>query len=650
MARFFSRWTQVAIDLAVLALAFVLAFALRFEFRVPEQMFKRLLFLWPYVVTFQYGVLYAFGVHRYVWRYVGLREAVRIAGALAASSAVFLAIRIGAQSFFDIQMGYAQYAAIPVGVIALNFFLALSGIAGARITRRLQTEWVDSHRRAQGISPQAATLLIGAGAAGVLVAKELANRPDLGMRPVGFLDDDPHKHGQVVHGLKVLGPTARLAELAVASGARQVLITIANAPGADIRRIKAACDEASLPAKIIPGIYEIVGGQVNLSRIRNVSIEDLLGREAVQLEMDAIARALEDRVVFVTGAGGSIGSELCRQILRFKPRQLVLVEQAEPALFNIHRELVAAHPDQAARVVPAIGDVCERARMEALFRQHRPGVVFHAAAHKHVPMMEWNPGEAVRNNVFGTRTVADLADQYGVDQFVMVSTDKAVNPSSVMGATKRSAELYTQALSSRSKTRFVAVRFGNVLGSAGSVIPIFQEQIARGGPVTVTHPEMKRYFMTIPEACQLVLQAGTMGKGGEIFILDMGEPVKILDLARDLIRLSGLEPDEDIEVQVTGLRPGEKLFEELQVTGEHVDKTRHPKILVNRGAAPSLSFVEEHLSALREVVDVPDPERVRGRLKALVPEYTGAPDAAEEPRAAASQQALLPLGGPRALA
>jgi FlaA1/EpsC-like NDP-sugar epimerase len=447
----------------------------------------------------------------------------------------------------------------------------------------------------------------------------------------------------------VLGTTYQLTELAERSGAKQVLITIANAPGSDIRRIKAACDEAHLPAKIIPGIYEIVGGQVNLSRIRSVSIEDLLGREAVHLEMEAIAGALAGKVVFVTGAGGSIGSELCRQIARFHPRQLVLVEQAENALFNIHRELLAMGEGLGARVVPAIGDVTDAARMEALFLKHRPQVVFHAAAHKHVPMMEWNPGEAVRNNVFGTRCVADLADKYGVAEFVMISTDKAVNPTSVMGASKRTAELYIQTLSQKSQTRFVAVRFGNVLGSAGSVIPIFQEQIARGGPVTVTHPDMKRYFMTIPEACQLVLQAGTMGKGGEIFILDMGEPVKIIDLARDLITLSGFVPGEDIEIELTGLRPGEKLFEELAVTGEHVDKTRHPKIFVNKGVAPQAGALEEKLVALKSVVDAPEAVSVRAKLKDLVPEYTGAADADEEPKAAAASQPLE-LGVPRARA
>jgi FlaA1/EpsC-like NDP-sugar epimerase len=628
MVRLLSRWTQVAIDLAVLAIAFGAAFALRFESTIPPQMLKRMLFLWPYVIAFQYGVMLAFGVPRSVWRYVGLREAVRIFGAAGAAALCLGVVRLGAGVFFDIVLGPAQYAAVPLGVIAMDAVLVAIGISGVRIARRLQMEAVESRRRSNA-GPKVATLLIGAGQAGVMVAREIENRPDLGIKPVGFIDDDPNKVGSVVHGLRVLGSTAELKALAAKHAAAQVLITIANAPGPAIRAIKKACDEAQLPAKIIPGIYEIVGGQVNLSRIRNVSIEDVLGRDAVTLEMDAIARDLKSRTVMVTGAGGSIGSELCRQIMRFQPSKLLLVEQAENALFNIHRELVANDPRLDGVLKPCIGDICDAGRMEALFREHRPSIVFHAAAHKHVPMMEWNPTEAVRNNVFGTRSVADLSDRFGVERFVMISTDKAVNPTSVMGASKRCAELYVQSLSARSKTRFAAVRFGNVLGSAGSVIPIFQEQIEKGGPVTVTHPDMKRYFMTIPEACQLVLQAGAMGEGGEIFILDMGEPVKIVDLARDLITLSGLTPGEDIEIVFTGLRPGEKLFEELAVDGEDVDKTRHPKIFVNRGQPPVPESIAIGLQVLKAQLDTSEAGAVRSAIKAMVPEYAGVPDPQE---------------------
>ncbi|CAN5915290.1 hypothetical protein BH11MYX3_BH11MYX3_41220 [soil metagenome] len=358
---------------------------------------------------------------------------------------------------------------------------------------------------------------------------------------------------------------------------------------------------------------------MNLSRIREVAIEDLLGREPVQLDEAIVGGEIGARVVLVTGSGGSIGSELCRQVCRFGPERLILVERFENALFEIHRELASAFPH--LRIDPVIADVTDAARMEQIFNDSKPELVFHAAAHKHVPMMEWNPGEAVKNNIGGTRNLADLSDRFGVQRFVLVSTDKAVNPTSVMGATKRVAEIYTQALSRRSATKFVTVRFGNVLGSAGSVIPIFREQIARGGPVMVTHPEMRRYFMTIPEASQLVLQAGAMGEGGEIFILDMGEPVKIVDLARDLITLSGLRPEEDIEIRFSGVRAGEKLFEELSTDAEHADKTKHPKVFIGRIKAHGWESTTLGVESLLELARSTHHERIRGAIADMVPEY-----------------------------
>jgi FlaA1/EpsC-like NDP-sugar epimerase len=462
-------------------------------------------------------------------------------------------------------------------------------------------------------------LLIGAGQAGVMVAREIMNRPDLGLHPVGFLDDDPSKLNTSIGGLPVLGRTGDVRAVAERKHAERALITIANAPGDQIRRIAELCRDAQLETKIIPGIYEIVGEKVNLSRIREVAIEDLLGREPVQLDEEIVSSSISSRVVMVTGAGGSIGSELCRQVSRFGPSRLVLVERYENALFEIHRELTQAFPH--VPIEPCIADICDRARMEQVFESAKPELVFHAAAHKHVPMMEWNPCEAVKNNIGGTRTVADLSDQHGVQRFVLVSTDKAVNPTSVMGATKRISEIYVQALSRRSTTKFVTVRFGNVLGSAGSVIPIFREQIAKGGPVCVTHPEMRRYFMTIPEASQLVLQAGGMGEGGEIYILDMGEPVKIVDLARDLITLSGLRPDEDIEIRFSGVRPGEKLFEELSTDAEHADKTKHPKVFIGRIKSHAWEPVVVGVDALLDLAREAQIERVRATLGDLVPEY-----------------------------
>jgi FlaA1/EpsC-like NDP-sugar epimerase len=421
-----------------------------------------------------------------------------------------------------------------------------------------------------------------------------------------------------VHGLPVLGAIADVRRIAAKTGAVQAIITISNAPGAAVRKISELCQEAGLPAKIVPGVFQIVGGKLNLTRLRDVAIEDLLRRELVVLDTEAISDDLRGAVVLVTGAGGSIGSELCRQVCRFGPARLVLVERTENALFDIHRELQREYPN--ALLVPCIADVTDRERIETIFQAEKPRVVFHAAAHKHVPMMEWNPGEAIKNNVLGTRLLADIADRAKVHAFVMVSTDKAVNPTSVMGASKRAAELYVQALASRSSTRFVTVRFGNVLGSAGSVVPIFREQLNRGGPITITHPEMRRYFMTIPEACQLILQAQTMGRGGEIFVLDMGEPVRIVDLARDLIRLSGFREDE-IEIAFTGVRPGEKLFEELSSSSENANKTRHPKIFVGQTSAPQLNEVAGKLEALTLALRHGDKAVLLRSLRDLVAEY-----------------------------
>jgi FlaA1/EpsC-like NDP-sugar epimerase len=362
----------------------------------------------------------------------------------------------------------------------------------------------------------------------------------------------------------------------------------------------------------------------------------------VVLDEAEVSGSVQGRVVLVTGAGGSIGSELCRQICRFAPARLVIVERFENALFSIHRELVAAFPEVA--IDPVVADICDADRIDAVFAAHRPYAVFHAAAHKHVPMMEINPGEAVKNNVAGTRVVADAADRHRVARFVMISTDKAVNPTSVMGATKRIAEIYIQALSQRSNTRFVMVRFGNVLGSAGSVIPIFKEQIARGGPITVTHPEMRRYFMTIPEASQLVLQAGAMGKGGEIFILDMGEPVKIVDLAKDLITLSGLRPGEDIEIEFSGMRPGEKLFEELSTDAEHADKTQHPKIFIGRIHPHDWTETVRGIERLAAMSDRASPDAIRGAIRGLVPEYAPALPARPRIEPVAEAMPAMPVG------
>ncbi|MDB4956615.1 MAG: polysaccharide biosynthesis protein CapD [Myxococcales bacterium] len=612
MPRFLNQYLRVVFDLGVMSLAYWLAFLFRFEFQLQRPAVEILLINWGWIVGVHYVGLIAFGIPRMSWRYLNMRDASKVSIAVAASSALLITLRL--LRVLPLTSG----GVIPLGVLAMDFVLAFVGLVGARASWRLWSELQDRRKRGSQRARHR-VLLIGAGEAGVIVARELANRPDLGLKPVGFLDDDVLKRRTIIGGIPVLGATHEVAEIAARKRVKKALITIANASGQQIRRITELCRDAGIEAKIIPGIYEIVGDKVNLSRVREVAIQDLLGREPVLLDEEIVGSSIRSRVVLVTGAGGSIGSELCRQICRFGPERLVLLDRFENALFEIHRELAAAFPQ--VPIDPRIGDVCDVFRMTQVFETSKPEIVFHAAAHKHVPMMEWNPGEAVKNNIGGTRIVADLADQFGVQRFVLVSTDKAVNPTSVMGATKRVAEIYLQALSQRSNTRFVTVRFGNVLGSAGSVIPIFREQISRGGPVLVTHPEMRRYFMTIPEASQLVLQAGAMGNGGEIFILDMGEPVRIVDLARDLITLSGLRPDEDIEIRFSGVRPGEKLFEELSTAAEHAEKTKHPKVFTGRIKPHEWELVTTGIEVLLELARGTAMDRVRAALGDLVPEY-----------------------------
>jgi FlaA1/EpsC-like NDP-sugar epimerase len=614
--------TKWAIDVSVLFLAYALAYVIRFEGPPGRDMVYCLVASLPFALALKLLCLAAYRVPRLTWRYVGLLEAQRVLAALGTATPILVGLRLLADRYGDLPVldGLRE---VPLGVLAIDLALSYLGAMAARASVRLWQERLDRNRLNAGGVPRVPTLLIGAGTSGALVAKELEARPDLGIVPVGFLDDDVRKRGTIIQGVKVLGTTADLGRVAQETRALQALITIQNTGGPDMRRIVRRCEECRLHAKIIPGIHEIAGGHINLSRIRDVAIEDILRREPVKIDAPAVAGFIRGRTILVTGAGGSIASELCRKLCGFGPGTLLLVEQAENNLFYIHRQLTHDFPDVA--VVPFVADICDGPRMEEIFAAHRPEVVFHAAAHKHVPLMEWNPGEAVKNNVLGTRQVARLADAHGVREFVMISTDKAVNTTSVMGVTKRVAEICLQTLSCRSSTRFVTVRFGNVLGSTGSVIPIFREQIARGGPVTVTHPEMRRYMMTIPEACELVLQAASMGQGGEIFILDMGEPVKIVDLAREMIRLSGLTP-EDIEIRFTGIRPGEKLFEELTLEGEMAAKTANAKIFIGRQKHHEAATVERQLRELEQLAARTQTDALLAKLGEMVPEYTGDAD------------------------
>ncbi|MEM6960110.1 MAG: nucleoside-diphosphate sugar epimerase/dehydratase [Myxococcota bacterium] len=620
MIRIALRATHVLLDVLVLAASVVLAYLLRYDWVLPFGDFKVGLFLGPYVVLAQYVLLSLFGIPQCSWRHFGLREVRRVAAALGVAMMLFLGARIVSGLLLP-RWDYARYALMPIGVTIIDYVLAVLSVCGLRALRRSMADRAAIRPRMVQTKPRKKTLLVGAGNDGWLIARELENRPELGIDAIGFLDDDPHRQGRRVQGIPVLGKVDNLNTYASRFAVEQALITLVDPSGLVVRKVRRLCAEASIPAKVIPGLSDIVEGRVNLTRMRDVAIEDLLGREPVILEMEGISTTLKDKVVLVTGAGGSIGSELCRQILRFHPKRLILLERAEHALFDTHRDLIKLSPEHLDHVLPCIADVCDETRLHRIFEQHRPDIVFHAAAHKHVPMMEWNPGEAIKNNIFGTRTVADASDRFGVASFVMVSTDKAVNPTSLMGASKRVAEIYVQALDDRSRTSFSTVRFGNVLGSNGSVIPIFKEQIASGGPVTVTHPDMKRYFMTIPEACQLVLQAGAMSKGGEIFVLDMGEPVKILDLATDLISLSGFRPGEDIDIEFVGTRPGEKLFEELSADEEQVDNTRHSKILVCATRRNEIDWARRNIERLVQMADRATPHEMQLELTRVVPEY-----------------------------
>ena len=634
-----SRATTRIIDCIVLSVAFWLAFLLRFDGEIPPNYFERAFVVWPYVVLLQYLVLLTFRTTNYAWKYIGLREAVRIFLALAAGSSILLAFRLFLADWLD-PNSYAPYLRIPIGMILIDLALAFMGITGARALRRLAFER-DKYQKRISNKPRVPTLLIGASEAGLLVAKEVEKRPDLGFRLVGFVDDDPTKMGEVVHGVRVLGATAHLGQISERVGAKQAIITIANPSGQDIRRIVGLCESAHLPVRIIPRLVEILDGRVNLTRVRKVSIEDLLRRPVVDLETKRLGRFLRGKRVLVTGAGGSIGSEISRQVARGGPDVLVLLERSEPQLFSIHSELV--RDDLAVKLVPCLTDICDREGLETVFSKYRPEVVFHAAAHKHVPMLEWNAVEAVKNNVMGTHCVMDAAERHGIETFVMLSTDKAVNPTSIMGATKRTVEMLLQAKDQHARTKYVSVRFGNVLGSMGSVVPIFKEQIAAGGPVTVTHPDMKRYFMTIPEATQLVFLAASMGNGGEIFVLDMGEPVKIVDLATDLIKLSGLEPHKDIAITFTGIRPGEKLFEELGFDPHTMAKTRHPKIFVLKEEPASWQSMVHGVELLRTTLHEKSAvERLRRVLETIVPEMQ--PAVLDESTAPVGQHSFISSG------
>lgn len=614
MKEFFYRnrlYVTFLLTSLIIAGSLLFAYAVRFDFSIPSTYWSRIGLLIPAVLVIKLAVFWQFGCFRGWWRYVSLPDLIQIVKANFLGSILFVVYTVVVYRLDQ----------IPRSVLALDGIFCFLAVGGIRFATRIYRE---SYRPVHPGTELRKTrvLLVGAGDAGQLIAREVRSNVHLDLDLVGFIDDDPVKKKTTFQGLKVLGTQVDLGRIVNEHGIDEIIIAIPSATGKQIKAIVERCRKTNVRFKILPGVGDLIDGRVSIQQIRDVDLNDLLGREPISLDEVQISHYLQGKRVLVTGAGGSIGSEICRQVARFKPQKLILFENAETPLFLIEKELIQDFSQLP--IVPIIGDVRNRSRVDVIFDEQMPQVVFHAAAYKHVPMMERNPAEAVNNNIQGTRLLADAADSCGVEKFVMISTDKAVRPANVMGSTKRVAELYVQSLNKSSQTSFVTTRFGNVLGSNGSVIPTFTEQIEKGGPVTVTHPEVTRFFMTIPEATQLVLQAGSMGKGGEIYLFDMGEPVKIVTLAEELIRLSGLQPHDDIEIVFTGLRPGEKLYEELLLDDEGVLPTLHKQICIAQSVTPPHAELVSRLDALLVDAKALDLDGVRAKLLQLVPEYVPA--------------------------
>lgn len=611
---FLRRPTQFLLDAAVLAVAFLIAYLPAVNIRVVDFYFDVAVRQLPFAILIQVSVLFLLGAYSILWRYISLDDLKIFVIAGAVSGSILLALRF--------LLGFVDFPLwqIPISVILIDTVLGFGGLVAVRVIRRFIYELGGKSGRPRALrrATRKPVLLVGAGRVGAMLVRDTLGRADGEIDILALIDDDRGKIGKSVSGRKVVGTTADLPKLVSEFGAEQVVIAIGHAEGTEIRRIVEICNKIPVKTQIVPSLHDIVHGRVEMGRVRDVQIEDLLGRDPVDLDDGNLRQFLGEKTVMVTGAGGSIGSELVRQVLEYDPEKVLLVERSEFNLFTITREVEQG--PQAGICEPLIADVGDEARMREIFDRYRPEIILHAAAHKHVALMEANPIEAIKNNVLATRGLGRLAGDAGVRTFVLISTDKAVNPTSMMGGSKRLAEIALQDLNREFETNFLAVRFGNVLGSAGSVVPIFREQIERGQPLTVTDREMRRYFMTVPEASQLVLQAAAIGAGGEIFILDMGEPVRILDLAEDMIRLSGLEPYTDIPIVFTGARPGEKLFEELEITGEGLLKTRHPKIFIGKIATYGSAEVLDILGRLRAAVEDNDPARLRAFMNEVLPE------------------------------
>ena len=601
-------------DLGCLAASVVLAFILRFDSHVPTDAW---LPLWP---TFPFGAAVwllsfrMFHLYRQAWRFAGIETAVAVVKGTTLGLAGLVACQflIGGRSF-------------PRSVIFITWLLAVGLVGGTRMALRLANGYLCLRRqcaRSRGRRlPEKRVLVVGAGEAGAMVVEGMRNHPETGYRPVGFVDDDPAKQGAFVSGVRVVGSRAKLPDLLAQGEIAEVIIAMPTAEGSMVGSVVRECRRRGVPTKIVPGIVELIAAGSDVSNLREVQVEDLLGRPPVEVDVAASFRYLRGKRVLITGAGGSIGSELSRQVMARQPSVLLLLGHGETSIHAIHGELLERHPEAAGSIVPVIADIQDRARLEQVFASYRPEIVFHGAAHKHVPLMEHCPCEAVKNNVCGTINLMQVADHYRAEKFILVSTDKAVRPRSVLGATKRITEMMVQSRANANGTHFVAVRLGNVLGSRGSVVPTFKRQIERGGPVCVTHPEMTRYFMTVPESVLLVLQASAYGENGDLFVLDMGKPVRIVDLAEDLIRLSGREPHAEIPIIFTGVRPGEKLHEELIGEHEETSPTRDKQLLRIRGNHLDTSALENAIRDLATLAVRGDAELIVAKLQEVVPEY-----------------------------
>ena len=589
------------------------SYLLRFDFNLKDPIARRELplamDLWKWIIPVKLAFLVVFRQFEGLLSYFSIPDLRRLFFAVLCSSLVIYATWL-----------MPSRPAPPRSVILADFVLSLTFLTMIRLSFRMYRErFLTKSSKSSGRARRVG--IIGAGDVGASLARELMTRRSLGLTPVVFFDDNKSKWHSRVHDIPVVGPPEALLEADLNLELEEVIIAMPSAPAKRIGEVVKILQRSHLRFETVPSIDQLATGQVKVSQLRNVEIQDLLGRPPVKLDSENIKQVLTNRVVAVTGAGGSIGSELCRQIASFNPTRLLLIEQSEVQIFQIEQELIER--GFGGIILPLVADILDNPRMRYIMERFRPNVIFHAAAHKHVPMMESQPSEAIKNNTFGTAHLCDLALEYGIERFVLISTDKAINPTNVMGASKRLAEIYLQALhaANPSKTKFMAVRFGNVLGSSGSVIPVFKKQIAQGGPVKVTHPDVTRYFMTIPEAAGLVLQSGAQGSGGEIFVLDMGQPVKIVDLARSLIELSGLKPGEDIEIEYVGLRPGEKLFEELSHQGENITQTHHPKIMRFVSEPQPMPKVKSIFENLSNELHRAEPGQIKVILKEAVPEY-----------------------------